>query len=130
MSKRGAGSISVSPIGRLRAVGASPLRSTVSATQASAAPASAVAPDFDTILYGASYYLEYMPYDRLEEDVRLMEKAGINFVRLGESTWGVMEPRDGEFDFAWLERILDRLHKSGIKVILGTPDLFHSRLAL
>ncbi len=62
-----------------------------------------------------------MPYDRLEEDVRLMEKAGINFVRLGESTWGVMEPRDGEFDFSWLERVLDRLHKSGIRVILGTP---------
>jgi beta-galactosidase len=85
----------------------------------SASPAAAFAPD--TILYGASYYLEYMPYERLEEDVRLMEKAGISFVRLGESTWGVMEPRDGEFDFAWLERVLDRLHKAGIRVILGTP---------
>jgi beta-galactosidase len=83
--------------------------------------ASAETPKFDTLLYGASYYLEYMPYERLEQDVRLMEKAGINFVRLGESTWGVMEPRDGEFDFGWLERVIDRLHKSGIKVILGTP---------
>ena len=55
------------------------------------------------------------------QDVELMEKAGITFVRVGESTWGVMEPRDGEFDFAWLERVLDRVHKAGIKVILGTP---------
>lgn len=91
---------------------------TVSQPSASPAPSP---PQLDTILYGASYYLEYMPYDRLEEDVRLMEKAGLNFVRLAESTWGVMEPRDGEFEFAWLERVLDRLHKSGIKVILGTP---------
>jgi beta-galactosidase len=96
------------------------LRTTLSSSQASAAPA-AGPPQFHTILYGASYYLEYMPYNRLEEDVRLMEKAGLNFVRLGESTWGVMEPRDGEFDFDWLGRVLDRLHKSGIRVILGTP---------
>ncbi|MCX6564023.1 MAG: beta-galactosidase [Candidatus Aminicenantes bacterium] len=79
------------------------------------------APQFKRILYGASYYLEYMPYERLEQDVRLMEKAGISFVRVGESTWGVMEPEEGKFDFSWLERVLDRLDKARIKVILGTP---------
>lgn len=78
-------------------------------------------PKFDAILYGVSYYWEYMPYERLEQDVQMMEKAGINLVRLGESTWGVMEPRDGQFDFDWLERVINRLHKAGIKVILGTP---------
>jgi beta-galactosidase len=78
-------------------------------------------PKFETILYGASYYWEYMPYERLERDVELMEKAGINFVRVGESTWGVLEPSDGVFDFGWLRRVLDRVHKAGIKVILGTP---------
>jgi beta-galactosidase len=81
----------------------------------------AEAPKFETILYGASYYWEYMPYERLEKDVELMEKAGINFVRVGESTWGVLEPSDGAFDFGWLRRVLDRVHKAGIKVILGTP---------
>lgn len=78
-------------------------------------------PKFETILYGASYYWEYMPYERLEKDVELMEKAGINFIRVGESTWGVLEPTDGVFDFGWLRRVLDRVHKAGIKVILGTP---------
>jgi beta-galactosidase len=86
-----------------------------------ALPAWAEQPRMDTLLYGVSYYHEYMPYERLKEDVRLMEKAGINVVRLGESTWSSWEPRDGEFQFAWMERILDRLHKAGIKVILGTP---------
>jgi beta-galactosidase len=78
-------------------------------------------PKFPTVLYGVSYYPEYMPYDRLDKDIGLMEKAGITFARVGESTWGVLEPRDGEFDFAWLERVIDRLHQAGIKVILGTP---------
>lgn len=78
-------------------------------------------PKFDIPLYGVSYYHEYMPYERLEEDVKMMEKAGINVVRLGESTWGLWEPREGEFEFAWMERIINRFHKAEIKVILGTP---------
>src|SRR5512139_2580911 len=78
-------------------------------------------PDFGTILYGASYYLEYMPVERLDKDVELMKKAGRSFVRVGESSWGVLEPRDGEFDFAWLERVMDKMHEAGLRVILGTP---------
>jgi beta-galactosidase len=81
----------------------------------------AEAPKFETILYGASYYWEYMPYERLEKDVELMAQAGINFLRVGESTWGVLEPADGVFDFGWLRHVLDRVHQAGIKVILGTP---------
>jgi beta-galactosidase len=75
----------------------------------------------DTVLYGAVYYPEYMPYERLETDVDLMRKAGITVVRVGESTWSSWEPRDGEFQFDWMQRALDRLHAAGIKVILGTP---------
>jgi beta-galactosidase len=83
---------------------------------------SSFAPDrLNTILYGVAYYPEYMPYDRVDKDVELMQKAGINIVRVGESTWSNWEPRDGEFQFAWMERVLDRLHQAGIKVILGTP---------
>ncbi len=75
----------------------------------------------ETILYGVAYYPEYMPYDRLDKDVELMQRAGITVVRVGESTWSSWEPREGEFQFGWMERVLDRLHKAGIKVILGTP---------
>lgn len=80
------------------------------------------APDkMDTILYGAAYYPEYMPYERLEQDVQLMQQAGISVVRVGESSWGLWESADGRFEFAWMDRAVDRLHKAGIKVIMGTP---------
>ncbi len=80
------------------------------------------APDkMETILYGVAYYPEYMPSDRLDTDVDLMQKAGITVVRVGESTWSSWEPRDGDFQFAWMQRVLDRLQQAGIKVILGTP---------
>lgn len=76
---------------------------------------------FDNILYGAAYYHEYMPSDRLDKDIQLMKDAGISVIRVGESTWSLFEPREGEFEFEWMDRIIDELHKAGIKVILGTP---------
>lgn len=75
----------------------------------------------DTVLYGASYYHEYMPYERLDKDVEMMKRAGFTVVRLGESTWSSWEPRDGQFEYAWMDRILDKLHAAGIKAIMGTP---------
>jgi beta-galactosidase len=48
-----------------------------------------------TVLYGASYYHEYMPSERLAQDIELMRKAGLSVVRVGESTWSSWEPRDG-----------------------------------
>jgi beta-galactosidase len=75
----------------------------------------------DTILYGAAYYPEYMPYERTDEDIALMKKAGINVVRVGESSWGLWEPEDGTFEYAWMDRVIEKLHAAGIRIILGTP---------
>jgi beta-galactosidase len=80
--------------------------------------------DFPTVLYGAAYYNEYMPGDqaaRLDKDVALMKAAGLNVVRMGESTWSLWEPEDGRFEYAWMDHIVDAMGKAGIKVILGTP---------
>ncbi len=82
----------------------------------------AFAPDkMNTVLYGVAYYSEYMPYDRLDADVDLMQKAGISVVRIGESSWGLWEPQDGKFEYQWMDRIVERMHRAGIKVIMGTP---------
>ena len=75
----------------------------------------------DTVLYGVAYYPEYMPYERADQDIALMQKAGISVVRIGESSWGLWEPEDGKFEFAWMDRVVEKLHASGILIILGTP---------
>lgn len=80
--------------------------------------------NFPTVLYGTAYYNEYMPGDqgaRLQTDVAMIKAAGLNVVRMGESTWSLWEPEDGQFDYAWMDRIVDAMGKAGIKVILGTP---------
>ena len=74
-----------------------------------------------TVLYGVAYYHEYMPYERLATDIKMMKEAGINVVRLGESTWSLYEPVEGKFEFGWMDRIIDAFHEAGISVIIGTP---------
>ena len=73
------------------------------------------------LLYGAAYYDEYMPYDRLDKDVEMMKKAGINTVRIAESTWSTCEPQPGVFDFSHVARVMDAMEEAGINVIIGTP---------
>lgn len=74
-----------------------------------------------SLLYGAAYYEEYEPHDRLAKDVEMMKAAGINVVRIGESTWSTLEPQDGVFDYSHLDRVIDAMGKAGIGVIVGTP---------
>lgn len=73
------------------------------------------------LLYGAAYYDEYMPYERLEKDIELLKAAGMNVVRIGESTWSTCEPQEGVFDFHHVTRVIEAMGKAGIRVILGTP---------
>jgi beta-galactosidase len=73
------------------------------------------------LLFGVAYYDEYMPYERLDKDIKMMKAAGINVVRIAESTWSTMEPQEGVYDFSHIDRVLDGMHKAGISVIIGTP---------
>lgn len=73
------------------------------------------------LLYGVAYYDEYMPYERLDKDIEMMKEAGINVVRIAESTWSTVEPQDGVYDFTHIDRVLNAMDKAGIKVIVGTP---------
>ena len=75
----------------------------------------------DKLLYGAAYYDEYLPVDRIETDMEMMKKAGMNVIRIAESTWSTWEPQDNVFDFSHLHRMLSCSKKRGIQVIVGTP---------
>jgi len=97
------------------------IRNAICAWAAMAALGAQTPVRFSNILYGAAYYHEYMPYERLDKDVQLMKDAGLSVVRMGESTWSLWEPQDGHFEYAWMDRVVDAMQKAGIKVIMGTP---------
>ncbi|MDO5391922.1 MAG: beta-galactosidase [Eubacteriales bacterium] len=73
------------------------------------------------IIFGAAYYEEYLPYDRLEKDMQMMVDAGFNTIRIAESTWSVEEPRPGEYDFSHVDRVINAAARYGLNVIVGTP---------
>ncbi|HZG55399.1 beta-galactosidase [Paenibacillus sp.] len=73
------------------------------------------------MLYGACYYPEQWPEERWPIDAAMMREAHFNVVRMAEFAWARMEPEDGAFDFAWLDRAIALMEENGIAVILGTP---------
>lgn len=75
----------------------------------------------DGLSYGGDYSPEQWPWEVVLEDMELMREAGVNLVTLGVFSWVVHEPREGLFDFSWLDRMLDLLHENGIAVDLATP---------
>ena len=75
----------------------------------------------EKLYFGAAYYSEYLPYDRVEKDMEMMEKAGMNVIRIAESTWSTLEPQEGVYDFTHIDRMLDAAARHHISVIVGTP---------
>lgn len=71
--------------------------------------------------FGVDYYPEHWDRSEWKAQAELMKKAGFNTVRMAEFAWGRLEPREGEFDFEWLDDIIELLGREGIKTILGTP---------
>lgn len=72
--------------------------------------------------HGAAYYPELWPKETLEEDIRLFQEMGFNLARIGEFAWGVMEPREGEYDFSYFAGVVKRLYEAGIATVLCTPS--------
>lgn len=70
--------------------------------------------------FGGDYNPEQWPEPVWDEDVRLMRAAGVTMVSLGIFSWAHVEPRPGEFDFAWFDRVMDKLGDNDVAVCLAT----------
>ena len=67
----------------------------------------------------------YQPIDRtpeqIDQDIAIMKRAGFNVVRMGDLSWDSFEPAQGDFSFAWFDKIMDKMYANGIRVILDIP---------
>ncbi|AGL17864.1 beta-galactosidase [Actinoplanes sp. N902-109] len=70
--------------------------------------------------FGADYNPEQWPREVWDDDIRLMRAAGVTVVSLAIFSWARLEPREGEYDFGWLDEVMDLLHAGGISVDLAT----------
>lgn len=74
----------------------------------------------DRVAFGGDYNPEQWPREVWDDDLRLMAEAGVSFVTLGVFSWSWLEPSKGEYDFDWLDEIMDELAAHGIAVDLAT----------
>lgn len=76
------------------------------------------------IIHGGDYNPEQWldRPDILQQDVEYMKQAGINEAMLGVFSWATYEPKEGEYHFDWLIKIMDNLYQNGIRTILATPS--------
>lgn len=72
------------------------------------------------IAYGGDYNPEQWPREVWLEDARLMQEAGVNLVSVAIFSWARLQPAPDQWDFAWLDEVLDILHAHGIAVDLAT----------
>jgi beta-galactosidase len=75
----------------------------------------------DALLMGTDWYPEQWPESRWETDLGMMEAAHLQVVRVAEFAWSRMEPSEGHYDFAWLDRAIRLAEKHHIAVVVGTP---------
>ncbi len=75
----------------------------------------------DLTLSGTYYYPEHWPREQWERDIKKVAELGFGFIHFGEFAWAAMEPREGEYDFTWLDEAVRLSQKYGLEVVLCTP---------
>lgn len=78
-------------------------------------------PEKDLMTVGVYYYPEHWEEAQWDRDFAKMEELGFEFVHMGEFAWTFMEPEDGKFDFAWLDRAVEFAARHHLRVVLCTP---------
>src|ERR1017187_927969 len=87
-----------------------------------AATGSSPFPQSDLMRIGVYYYPEAWPSNQWARDIANIKKLNLEFVHMGEFAWAFMEPEEGKFDFAWLDRNIQLCADQGLKVVLCTPS--------
>lgn len=91
-------------------------------TQVSAADsASRFFPAKELMSIGVYYYPEHWSPEQWDRDFAKMAEMGFEFVHMGEFAWAFLEPEEGKFDFAWLDKAINLAVRHRLRVVLCTP---------
>lgn len=83
-----------------------------------------LSPKVAALLHGADYNPEQWENypDIIEKDIAMMQQVKCNVMSVGIFSWAKLEPHEGEYDFAWLDSIIEKLYAAGIHIFLATPS--------
>jgi beta-galactosidase len=74
------------------------------------------------ILHGGDYNPDQWPEPIWDEDMRLMKLANCNAMSVAIFSWVRLEPEEDRYDFAWLDKVMDKIYDNGGYVVLATPS--------
>lgn len=77
-------------------------------------------PKLPAFFYGGDYNPEQWPEEIWQEDMRLFKLANINIATVAVFSWALLEPSEGQYDFTWLDKVMDMLHQNGMYACLAT----------
>lgn len=87
--------------------------------------------DKDLTLTGVYYYPEHWDESQWERDFKRMHDLGFEFTHFAEFAWAQLEPEEGRYDFAWLDKAIALAAQYDLKVVLctstATPPVWLSR---
>ncbi|KAA6300884.1 MAG: Beta-galactosidase [Candidatus Ordinivivax streblomastigis] len=96
-----------------------------------AQPAQRFFPKEDLIITGTYYYPEHWDESQWERDLKQIKALGFDFVHYAEFAWAQIEPSEGVYDFAWLDRAVEIAARNDLKVIMctstATPPVWLTR---
>src|SRR6478736_10075369 len=72
------------------------------------------------LAFGGDYNPEQWPRSVRAEELERMQEAGVNLLSVGIFSWALLEPAEGQYDFGWLDEVMDNLAGIGVKVALAT----------
>jgi len=70
---------------------------------------------------GVDYYPEHWDIDMIDEDLDRIKTMGSNIIRIGEFAWHMMERKQGEYDFSFFDKVIEKAKNKNIKIMFGTP---------
>lgn len=76
------------------------------------------------MLHGADYnYEQWLDYPEvLAQDMALMKASHCTVMSVGIFSWAMLEPAEGDYQFGWLDRLMDSLAENGLMANLATPS--------
>lgn len=77
-------------------------------------------PAGDLITTGVYYYPEHWDSSQWERDLKNIAAMGFEYTHYAEFAWAQLEPSEGKYDFAWLDRAVALAARYNLKVIMCT----------
>ncbi|HEY7036756.1 MAG TPA: beta-galactosidase [Thermomicrobiales bacterium] len=74
-----------------------------------------------TFALGVCDYPEHVPWEQWKHYPDRQRELGITYVRIAEFAWSKIEPREGEFDWKWLDDAVQALAAAGRQIVMCTP---------